>query len=78
MLDELLEAYQEADEEDKQFIEDEFKTSLDLEHKAIYSNIPSWKRVRWGFEPAKSDAHFNECYKIWTEQLKTEYTGDRK
>ncbi len=69
MLDELLEAYREADEDDRTFIEEEFKATADLEKKAITSKMPSWERVRWGFESAKNDEHFNECRKIWLKTI---------
>ena len=68
-MNELLEALEICDEEDKEFIQDELLAEIKKQKKNIDSDKPQWWRVRWGLEDARSNEHFNECRNIWIDKL---------
>ena len=69
-MEELLEALEICEKEDRSFIEDELFSLIIHEKKHLHDDKPQWWRIRWGFENARSDEHYMECYTIWQDKLK--------
>jgi hypothetical protein len=69
-IDDLLEALDICEDEDREFIQDELFAEIQKEHRNIHSDKPQWWRIRWGYEQPRSEEHFNECRNIWIDKLK--------
>ena len=69
-MNELLEALETCDEEDREFIQDELLAEIQKQYRNLDADKPQWWRVRWGFEQPRSQEHYMECYKIWCDKLK--------
>lgn len=69
-MDELLEALKLCDDEDKEFIQDELLSEIKRIKSNLHANKPRWWRIRWGFEDARSQEHYMECYKISCDKFK--------